>query len=119
MVRPPAPWRVASLITLAVLASFCTGTRRQGDRVDVHRNDGPAAAVPLPVTEAYCTPACAAACAVDCQRMYNRFCHDSTEGYVSVGGYVLRCRDALRSSCAGGSVGVPACVASCTRGAER
>jgi hypothetical protein len=107
-----ASWML-SLVALAVMVSSCN--RKGGARVDVHRNDGPAAAVPLPVTTAYCTPACVAAGAVDCQRMYNRLCNDSTEGYVSVGGYVLKCADALRSSCAGGNVGVPACVAACTR----
>jgi hypothetical protein len=105
---------MVSLVTLAVVLSSCTCSRRSPVPLDVHRNDGPTAAAPLPATVAYCTPACAAAGTVACQPMYNHLCKDSTEGYVSVGGYVLKCADALRSSCAGGNVGVPACVAACT-----
>lgn len=103
-------------LLLALLCSGCTCSSRNVDPVDLHRDDGPAAAAVLPATTTYCLPACQAAAQVDCQRLFDKLCHDDTAAFVKVGGYVLPCADALKAACAGGNVGVPACVSSCTAG---
>jgi hypothetical protein len=108
----------APLAVLTLLLSACTCSAQGRDAVDIHADDGPIAAAPLPASPSYCAEACKAAGEIGCQSMFTRLCRDDAASFVRVGGYALRCGDALRSACAGAKVGVPACVSSCTAARE-
>lgn len=81
----------------------------------------PVAAARQPISESYCSAACAAAGAVPCEKMAKMCGYDyEGERYVSVGGYMLRCKPACVVACFGPyHIGMTGCIRQCLHGNDK
>ena len=80
----------------------------------------PVAAAQQPVSESYCSAACAAAGGQTCDKMAAT-CNFDTNGanFIAVGGYVLQCKPACAAACIPNATGRGMCQRQCLNGPDK